>query len=55
MRHTRHHDRPLNEEANEVLKHVGRLWGFRVRLESVDAHGKVMQQWEVTPPPPPAP
>ncbi|MEO6973532.1 MAG: SpoVR family protein [Rhodoferax sp.] len=50
LRHTRHLDRPLSEEAHEVLKHVGRLWGFRVRLESVDAHGKVMQQWEVTPP-----
>ncbi len=55
LRHTRHNDRPLNEEAQEVIKHVARLWGFRVRLESVDKHGKVLQQWEVTPSPPPTP
>ncbi|MCJ0763685.1 SpoVR family protein [Variovorax terrae] len=52
LRHTRHNDRPLDEEVQEVLKHVGRLWGFRVRLESVDSHGKALQQWEVTPPHP---
>lgn len=33
-----------------VVKRVARLWGFRVRLESVDAHERVMQHWEVTPP-----
>lgn len=54
LRHTRHNDRPLNDEAQEVIKHVARLWGFKVRLESVDKHGKVMQQWEITPAPPPA-
>ena len=32
------------------VKHVARLWGFRVRLESVDANDRVMQHWEVTPP-----
>ncbi|WP_137891518.1 SpoVR family protein [Ramlibacter sp. 2FC] len=50
LRHTRHNDRPLNAEAEEVLKHVARLWGFKVRLESVDSHGKVLQHWEVAPP-----
>ncbi len=52
LRHTRHNDRPLNDEAHEVMKHVARLWGFSVRLESVDKHGKVVQHWEVTPPAP---
>jgi stage V sporulation protein R len=34
--------RPLAEdEANEVLRHLGRLWGFPVRLEAVDAEGRV--------------
>ena len=51
LRHTRNDDRPLNEEAQEVLKHVARLWGFLVRLESVDSHGKVLQLLEVTPQP----
>lgn len=46
LRHARHNDRPLAEEVQEVLKHVARLWGFRVLLESVDKHGKVLQHWE---------
>jgi len=50
LRHIRHNDRPLDNGAEEVVKHVARLWGFRVRLESVDAHDRVMQHWEVTPP-----
>jgi stage V sporulation protein R len=49
LRHTRHNDRPLDNSAEEVVKHVARLWGFRVRLESVDAHDRVLQHWEVTP------
>lgn len=49
LRHTQHNSRPLNDEVKEVLKHVGRLWGFMVRLESVDAQGKISKHWEVTP------
>jgi stage V sporulation protein R len=49
LRHTQHSGRPLNESAQEVVKHVTRLWGFKVQLESVDPHGKVLQHWEVTP------
>lgn len=49
LRHTRQNDRPLDGSAEEVIKHVARLWGFKVRLESVDAHERVMQHWEVTP------
>jgi stage V sporulation protein R len=51
LRHTRHNDRPLDNGAEEVVKHVARLWGFRVRLESVDSHDRVLQHWEVTPAP----
>jgi len=51
LRHTRHNDRPLDNSAEEVVKHVARLWGFRVRLESVDGHDRVLQHWEVTPAP----
>jgi len=50
LRHVRQSDRPLDNGAEEVVKHVARLWGFRVRLESVDSHDRVMQHWEVTPP-----
>jgi spore cortex formation protein SpoVR/YcgB (stage V sporulation) len=28
-----------------VLKHVARLWGFRVVMESVDQAGQVVRQW----------
>ena len=51
LRHTRDNDRPLDNSAEEVVKHVARLWGFRVRLESVDSHDRVLQHWEVTPVP----
>jgi stage V sporulation protein R len=43
LRHIRHNDRPLDNGAEEVVKHVARLWGFRVRLESVDGHDRVLQ------------
>ena len=41
LRHTQHNDRPLHKEASEVLKHVARLWGFDVHLESVDSRGHI--------------
>ena len=40
--------RPLaDDEAEEVLRHLGRLWGFTVRLESVDNNGTVQgsREW----------
>jgi len=49
LRHERQNDRPLQASAEEVVKHVARLWGFRVRLESVDTLGRVAQSWEVAP------
>jgi len=50
LRHTQHLDRPLHDSAQEVLKHVARLWGFGVQLESVNAAGDVTQQWSVLAP-----
>jgi stage V sporulation protein R len=41
LRHYQHDRRPLGETTDEVVKHLRRLWGFRVRLETVDADGKV--------------
>ncbi|MEJ2044949.1 MAG: SpoVR family protein [Reinekea sp.] len=37
LKHTRHNNIPLNKETDEVLKHVHRLWGFDVHLESYNA------------------
>jgi stage V sporulation protein R len=50
LRHTQHNDRPLHDTVEEVLKHVARMWGFGVHLESVDNAGEVKKRWSVTPP-----
>ena len=47
LRHFQHQGRPLHESAQEVLKHVARLWGFGVQLESVDAKGEVSKRWSL--------
>jgi spore cortex formation protein SpoVR/YcgB (stage V sporulation) len=36
LRHRQHNGRPLNDETTEVLKHLRRLWGYDVRLESLN-------------------
>ncbi len=50
LRHVQHNERPLDDGALEVLKHVARLWGFGVQLESVNAAGAVTKQWAVAAP-----
>jgi stage V sporulation protein R len=50
LRHTQHNDRPLHDGAQEVLKHVARLWGFGVHLESVDSASTVTKRWSVSAP-----
>ena len=35
LQHTQHARRPLGSTTEDVLKHLHRLWGFPVRLESV--------------------
>jgi len=47
LRHFRHNRRPLGESADEVLRHVRRLWGFTVRMEAVDEQGRVQLVGEV--------
>jgi len=42
LRHRQHRQRPLSGEADEVLKHLARLWGFTVRLETADERGHVL-------------
>ena len=46
LRHSQYNRRPLNEDTDEVLKHLGRLWGFDVRLETVKDDGSVEQTHE---------
>jgi len=47
LRHFQHNRRPLHDNAEEVIKHVARLWGFGVRLESVNDAGCVTREWSV--------
>jgi stage V sporulation protein R len=49
LHHFQHNNRPLHDNASDVLKHVGRLWGFGVHLESVNTRGDVTQH--ITAPP----
>jgi stage V sporulation protein R len=48
LRNQLYRGRVLDErEADEVLRHLGRLWGFKVRLESVNTEGRVQgtREW----------
>ena len=47
IQHRQHRGRPLNEEASRVLGYLQRLWGFTVRLETIDDSGNVIQFEEV--------
>src|SRR5476651_1575188 len=49
LRHVQHNDRPLHDTSQEVLKHVARLWGFDVHLESVNGTGETTRRWSVAP------
>jgi stage V sporulation protein R len=50
LRHFQHNDRPLHDSGQEVMKHVARLWGFGVHLESTNAKGDVTKRWSVQAP-----
>jgi len=41
LRHYSYNRRPLADTSGEMLKHVRRLWGFDVRLETVDTNGEI--------------
>jgi stage V sporulation protein R len=47
LRHQKQRGRPLAvDDAQEVLKHLARLWGFKVRLESVGENDRVESSLE---------
>ncbi|GBL47374.1 SpoVR-like protein [Sulfuriferula multivorans] len=39
LRHYMHDRRPLGDTTPEMLRHIARLWGYNVRMESVDQDG----------------
>jgi spore cortex formation protein SpoVR/YcgB (stage V sporulation) len=49
LRHFQHNRMPLDKSANEVMKHVARLWGFRVKLETVGIDDSVIHTFECEP------
>ena len=51
LRHLKTRGRPLaGEDAEQVMKHLARLWGFRVRLEETETDGTVSSYREQDPP-----
>ena len=46
LRHTQYNRRVLDQNIDEMLRHVARLWGFTVRLESVGEDGRVLKTHE---------
>ncbi|MGB7181126.1 MAG: SpoVR family protein [Burkholderiaceae bacterium] len=48
LTHTQHRGRPLARQADEVLKHLQRLWGFKVRLDTVSESGNAIHFQELT-------
>lgn len=49
LRHYMHNGQPLGESTDEVLKHLHRLWGFDVYLESVTPDGEVTNRFSCPP------
>jgi spore cortex formation protein SpoVR/YcgB (stage V sporulation) len=47
LRHHQYQRRPLHPTTDEVMKHLARLWGFTVRLETVQDDGTVELTREV--------
>lgn len=41
LRHTAHRRRPMGDTTNEVMKHLRRLWGFDVKLETLYENGEI--------------
>ena len=50
LRHAQHLRRPLDKSAYEVIKHVARLWGFDVKIQSIDEKDRVVKTYECSPP-----
>ncbi|MDH5692574.1 MAG: SpoVR family protein, partial [Gammaproteobacteria bacterium] len=48
LRHYQYNRRPLAESTSEVMRHLARLWGFKVRLETVYEDGRTEMSYEQT-------
>jgi len=52
LRHVQRNQMALRDDSQEVLKHVARLWGFDVHLESIDDQGRVTMRKTASAPTP---
>lgn len=50
LQHRVHRGRPLTDQAAEVMRHMARLWGFTVRLQTVNDAGDVISERETRAP-----
>jgi len=39
LRHILQARRPLNKDTNEVIRHLSRLWGFPVHIQTISEDG----------------
>ncbi|TVT49953.1 MAG: SpoVR family protein [Denitromonas halophila] len=46
LRYQPYNRRPLGKSVEEVMKHLARLWGFAVRLETVEPNGSTTLTYE---------
>ncbi len=49
LRHTQHRGRPLTDDSAKVLAYLANLWGFKVRMTTVDDTGREVGAIEVVP------
>lgn len=47
LQHVLTNRRPLNNDVNEMLRHVHRLWGYDIHLHSVEADGRVVRSYHL--------
>ncbi|MBU0654279.1 MAG: SpoVR family protein [Gammaproteobacteria bacterium] len=47
LQHVLNSRRPLNNEVNEMLRHVHRLWGYDVHLHSVEEDGRIVRSYHL--------
>jgi spore cortex formation protein SpoVR/YcgB (stage V sporulation) len=47
LQHILNDRRPLNGEVNEMLRHVHRLWGYDVHLNSVEEDGRLVRSYHL--------
>lgn len=47
LQHMLNERRPLNNDVNEMLRHVHRLWGYDIHLHSVEQDGRTVRSYHL--------